>query len=168
MKHYILLDKTICNGQEYTTVVAVTHIFEEAQDIFRSYVKEEKQSDWIPNMTIIEDSERCFEAGEEDNFLWNAVHLKILESGDGGDSIEYFDKIYDALSHHPTENYRAEGGEILAKTEQACNDLADLIESLYMEQDEEVLITTGYYDPAEDEKTGEVDSFTGWYYIDMQ
>lgn len=167
MKHYIVLDKTIYKAQERITIIAVTHSLEEAQNVFRLHVEEERTGYWIPNMTILEDSERCFKAGEEDNFLENFVHLEILKSGDGGDSIEHFDKIYDALKHYPTENYRASGGEILAKTEQACNDLADLIESLYMEQGEEVLITTGYYDPAEDEKSGEVDSVTGWYYIDM-
>ena len=58
-------------------------------------------------------------------------------------------------------------GEILCKTESAADALADIIECLYEAQGENVYVNTGYYDPVEDERSGEVDSFTGWWYVSI-
>lgn len=57
------------------------------------------------------------------------------------------------------------GDEILCKTESAADALADLLWQLYRSQDEDVVITTGFYDPEEDKRNGEQDRFTGWWYV---
>lgn len=59
------------------------------------------------------------------------------------------------------------GDEILCKTESAANALADMFECLYKAQGEEILVNTGYYDPEEDERNGEVDRYTGWWYVNI-
>lgn len=52
------------------------------------------------------------------------------------------------------------GDEILCKTETAADVIADLLEAMGYDE-----VNTGYYDPEEDEKAGEVDRLTGWYYV---
>lgn len=56
------------------------------------------------------------------------------------------------------------GDELLFKHENDCERFADVL-------DEHVFGYTechiGYYDPKEDERSGEVDGNTGWYYIDF-
>lgn len=59
------------------------------------------------------------------------------------------------------------GDEILCRTESAADALVDMLECLYRTQGEEVLVNTGYYDPEEDEKNGEVDRHTGWWYVNI-
>lgn len=49
---------------------------------------------------------------------------------------------------------------LLCNDEKATNAFADFLEGQGFD------VTTGYYDPKEDEESGLVDSCTGWYYID--
>ena len=58
-----------------------------------------------------------------------------------------------------------DGSEILCKTEWLAETLADVIENLSGGTFDSV--RTGYYDPEEDMRSGEVDRYTGWYYIDF-
>ena len=44
--------------------------------------------------------------------------------------------------------------------------MCDLLFQLYAAQGEEVVFHTGYYDPAEDARSGEEDRCTGWWYVD--
>lgn len=55
------------------------------------------------------------------------------------------------------------GDTIMCKTEDVADAIADIVEAL---SDEEEQCCTGYYDPAEDARSGEVDELTGWYYVD--
>lgn len=55
--------------------------------------------------------------------------------------------------------------EILCATEELADRLADRIESLYEADGEDVLLSTGYYDPEEDKRNDEVDEYTGWWYV---
>lgn len=57
---------------------------------------------------------------------------------------------------------RHEGTEILCDTESRAEAIADFLEALGFSY-----VRTGYYDPEEDERNGEVDSYTGWYYVDF-
>lgn len=50
--------------------------------------------------------------------------------------------------------------EILCKTEEHADAIADLFESMGCDW-----VTTGYYDPEEDKRSGETDKFTGWHYV---
>ena len=45
--------------------------------------------------------------------------------------------------------------------------MADRIEELYRKQGEDVMLSTGYYDPEEDKRNGEEDEYTGYWYVDI-
>lgn len=53
-------------------------------------------------------------------------------------------------------------GEILCKTEDAANHLANFLEDLGFGD-----VTTGYYDPIQDELNDCVDRLTGFYYVEF-
>lgn len=78
--------------------------------------------------------------------------------------IDWFDRIAKCLQKRIVANVWSDGDEILCKTESAADAIADIIESLYLDQGDDILINTGYYDPVED-KNGEEDDYTGWWYI---
>ena len=78
--------------------------------------------------------------------------------------IDWFDRIAKRLQKRIVANVWSDGNEILCKTESAADAIADIIESLYLDQGDDILINTGYYDPVED-KNGEEDDYTGWWYI---
>lgn len=73
-------------------------------------------------------------------------------------------KITDSLPHEPTEGKKffATGYEILSKDEAAISTLADFFEAMEFSD-----VMTGYYDPAEDERSEEVDELTGCYYVSI-
>lgn len=52
------------------------------------------------------------------------------------------------------------GTELLFNTEERAEAIADFLEALGVEN-----VSTGYYDPEEDERNNEVDKYTGWYYV---
>ena len=51
--------------------------------------------------------------------------------------------------------------EILSTDENEVETIANLFDQLYGEG----TMVTGYYDPVEDERNGEVDNHTGFYYV---
>lgn len=83
------------------------------------------------------------------------------------DRIEWFDVIAERLRDYSEGEIWCVGDEILCKTEEVADALADMFECLYGAQGEEILINTGYYDPIEDIRNGEVDKFTGWWYVNI-
>ena len=82
--------------------------------------------------------------------------------------IDWFTEIADKLRDYSDGQIWSSGSEILCRTESAVNTLADMLETLYRTQGEDVNINTGYYDPEEDKKNGEEDSDTGWWYINIE
>lgn len=58
--------------------------------------------------------------------------------------------------------YWTNGNEILCKTEEATEHLADFLEDLGFCD-----VQTGYYDPEEDKRNGEVDECTGYWYVSV-
>lgn len=58
--------------------------------------------------------------------------------------------------------YWSNGEEILCKTEEAAEHLADFFEDLGFDY-----VRIGYYDPEEDERNGEVDACTGYWYVSV-
>ena len=58
--------------------------------------------------------------------------------------------------------YYGDNDEILCRTEELAEMIADILESISGER----MAHTGYYDPEEDEKDDCVDGRTGWYYVD--
>lgn len=83
------------------------------------------------------------------------------------DNIDWMLIICEALPDYSEGKIWSDGSEILVKTESAADTVADLIESLYRLQGEEVLVNTGYYDPEEDKRNNEEDRYTGWWYINI-
>ena len=57
------------------------------------------------------------------------------------------------------------GDDILCRTEAECNAIADFIEDVFRGAGFPIRVATGYYDPAQDERNGEVDEKTGFYYV---
>ena len=55
----------------------------------------------------------------------------------------------------------ADRTEVLSTSESEIEALANLFDQLYGEG----TVNTGYYDPIEDERNGEVDAYTGLYYV---
>lgn len=84
---------------------------------------------------------------------------------DNTEKKDWFELIADNLRDYSDGDILSSGDEILVKTESAADAIADMLEALYKAQGEEVLINTGYYDPVEDERNGEVDKYTGWWYV---
>lgn len=83
------------------------------------------------------------------------------------DNIDWMSIICEALPDYSEGKIWSDGSEILVKTESAADTVADLIESLYRLQGEEVLVNTGYYDPEEDKRNNEEDRYTGWWYVNI-
>lgn len=56
-----------------------------------------------------------------------------------------------------------DGTEILSANESEVEAIANLFDQLYGEG----TCNTGYYDPTEDERNGEIDAYTGLYYVSI-
>lgn len=83
------------------------------------------------------------------------------------EKIDWFQEIANRLRNYSEGPVWSSGCEILCKTEDGADALADMFETLYAAQGEEVLVNTGYYDPEEDARNNELDSFTGWWYVNI-
>lgn len=55
------------------------------------------------------------------------------------------------------------GTLLLSPSEKTVNVIADIFEERYPQ----LCMVTGYYEPEEDERMGEVDECTGFYYVDI-
>lgn len=82
--------------------------------------------------------------------------------------MNWFQEIASKLRDYSDGAVWSAGDEILCKTESAADALADLLWQLYRSQGEDVVITTGFYDPEEDKRNGEQDRFTGWWYVNIE
>lgn len=84
------------------------------------------------------------------------------------EKVNWFEKITERLRDYSEGEIWTNGDEILCKTESAANAIADMLVMLYKTQADEILVNTGYYDPVEDERNGETDRHTGWWYVNIQ
>ena len=82
-------------------------------------------------------------------------------------TIDWYTVIAQNLRDYSDGEIWSSGDEILCKTESAAEAISDMIWQLYRAQGESVVLTTGYYDPEKDRKSGQEDSFTGWWYVDI-
>lgn len=83
------------------------------------------------------------------------------------DKTDWFGVLAKRLRDYSEGSVWSSGDEILCKTESAADAMADLLESLYRSEEQDVLVNTGYYDPEEDKKAGECDRYTGWWYVNV-
>lgn len=82
--------------------------------------------------------------------------------------VNWFEKITERLRDYSEGYIWTSGDEILCQTESAAEAIADMFETLYKSQGDEILINIGHYDPEEDERNEEVDRYTGWWYVNIQ
>lgn len=81
--------------------------------------------------------------------------------------INYIELFSEILPDYPEKMIWSDGIEILCKTEELAEMIADLLELLYRENGIDCKVNTGYYDPEEDKRNGEEDRYTGWYYVNI-
>lgn len=74
---------------------------------------------------------------------------------------ELLSKLVELLPHEDAPIWAHDNDEILCDKEQTAEAIADLFDALYGE----MTVNTGYYDPEEDERNGETDCRTGYYYV---
>lgn len=84
-----------------------------------------------------------------------------------GNKTNWFQKIADNLRDYSEGEVWSSGDEILCRTKEGIDAIADLFFQLYSNQNNNVNINTGYYDIDEDTQNGELDRFSGWYYINI-
>lgn len=80
--------------------------------------------------------------------------------------INWFELFLNRMRDYSDGDVWGNGDELMCKTEAIADAMCDLLFQLYAAQDEEVEFHTGYYDPAEDARSGEEDRCTGWWYVD--
>lgn len=96
-----------------------------------------------------------------------AAVLALYDDSADDQKCNWFEKICERLRDYSDGEVWSDGYMILCRSEQTADAIADMIECLYKSDDNEVLIGTGYYDPAEDKRFGEEDRYTGWWYVDI-
>lgn len=81
--------------------------------------------------------------------------------------VNFFEIIKSLLPDYESsyDDFWTDSSEIMVRTEEEANVLADFIESLYRVDHREVDILTGCFDNREDIRNGEVDQYTGWWYV---
>lgn len=81
--------------------------------------------------------------------------------------MDWFQLIADRLRDYSDGDIWSDGTEILCKTEDGANTIADMLTTMYEADDNEMQIVTGYYDPKEDKRNNEEDRYTGWWYVNI-
>ena len=117
--------------------------------------------------------ERRWKNGEyildADNFqgadFWAADHPPVKQI-DAQEKINWFELFLSRMRDYSDGEVWGIGDELMCKTEAIADAMCDLLFQLYAAQGEEVVFHTGYYDPAEDARSGEEDRCTGWWYVD--
>ncbi len=118
------------------------------------------------NIPTFTEALRCYDIayewakGEREKDLYD----ELCEEGHDEFS-QRFDLLWDILSQLPSKPGRFwyDGNEILCRNEDEADAVANFIDSIIGDS----CTHTGYYDPAEDERSGEVDAHTGYYYVDF-
>lgn len=82
-------------------------------------------------------------------------------------NIDWFRVFTDRMRDYSEGNIWTNGDEILVRTEESADAVADLIATLYRGQGQQPKILTGFYDPEEDRRTGKTDRHTGWHHIQV-
>ncbi len=99
------------------------------------------------------------------NIVVDKIKLCLEKAGYTMERLNCFELFTERLRDYSEGNIWTDGNEILCKTESASDAIADMLETLYKTQGEEIKITTGYYDPEEDKRNHEEDKYTGWWYV---
>lgn len=95
------------------------------------------------------------------------VAAKLRADMPEAEPVDWYGIFVDTLKFSE-KSVRSDGSEILAMTEKAANAIADLLEALYASQGLEKTGITGCYEKKEDERSGETDGYTGWWYVNLE
>lgn len=101
----------------------------------------------------IQDSRGEFEG--ENKYKWFAATEKQFDKPFG---YADFGMCLEEATHGYVKRIQS---QIVSKEETAVNRVADMLDSMGFDA------VTGYFDPKEDKRSGEVDSLTGYYYVDI-
>lgn len=77
MKHYVIINDWANECESGTTILAVVHSIEEAQEIFNECVVDEKLYAKEMGFEIYDDCETVFDAGEDGYYVSNHTNLYI-------------------------------------------------------------------------------------------
>lgn len=80
---------------------------------------------------------------------------------------DIFDEIAGNLRDYSEGDVWSTGDEILCRTKDAANAIADMLHTLYRAKGKDVTVNTGYYDPNEDARNEMEDRCTGWWYVNL-
>ena len=78
---------------------------------------------------------------------------------------DMFQSLCASLSHEAKGEVWTDGEEILCRTKAGADMLVAILSQMYSNRGISFDYSTGYYDPEEDERSGEVDNHTGWWYV---
>lgn len=78
-------------------------------------------------------------------------------------STQLLDGIIDALPTEPGDFIWTDGDMVLCPTEELAESIADILDAQGSD-----MAVTGYYDPEEDERNGETDDHTGFWYVTIE
>ena len=79
MKHYVILCDWAMRDADGVSITAVAHSLEEAKEIFAQAVVDEKKYAEENGWMIYEDSDICFDAGEDGFYAAEHAHFYIEE-----------------------------------------------------------------------------------------
>ena len=84
--------------------------------------------------------------------------------------IDYFKAFVEQLRWligEPDGYIWSNGREILCKTKDIAEALADMLKRIYKVYGIEIFINIGYYEPVKDENNGEINKYSDWWYISI-
>ncbi len=99
----------------------------------------------------------------KDTEIDNETVCRMWEAMSSSGNATFWKMLTAALPSEPTEGkfFWSNGDKILSKDEDKLNAVADLLDDMGYSA------VTGFYDPKEDEDAGQVDSLTGYHYLDV-
>lgn len=102
---------------------------------------------------------------------WSVIKAELSakpkEDEGKGAGARLFDLICEGLPDYSEGRIWTTYDEIMVKDAETAKALADIIELYARSKGEEIVVNTGYYDPAEDKRNGEEDRHTGWHYVNI-
>ena len=139
-------------------------ILNEAQDVDAEPVTYGEWDAMMSVLNVIGSYDRLRELAEADKA--GRVFITGTSPTDEQAKINWFELFLNRMRDYSDGDVWGNGDELMCKTEAIADAMCDLLFQLYAAQDEEVEFHTGYYDPAEDARSGEEDRCTGWWYVD--
>lgn len=117
-----------------------------------------------------EANEQCRTADAVDieaSLQWCSSVLTKLDAMRKNGEVSLWQRIIGSLPSASSHSIWTDGNYILCRNESIANAIADLLDFLYAGMDLNISTVTGFFDPKDDLRSGEVDTLTGWWYVDI-